>query len=833
MHENLFDNLNVNWIFSNIEEIFKANINLWLQYLIEPLNEIRQNGDAFTPVTFKCAITHIPDLLNVYKQYYVNLPRCRSYTQEAVKRCINFFTFLEWANQQGHDHREPLWDQLTKPTTRLTQYRLLMESIRRNCSNSMEEQEVNEMFKSISEFLETINQQMTETKTWESLEIFASKLLCHDMIDNNIDDYSQLINDYTRFKLSILSPIKLPFPIILFNDQTNHTTNINQTLNSPSCTKKKSLAFLNNRRFSASALSISNNNTNSLFNNNNSPNRFHQHTISCNRSDSGIGDCNSSSAVFTDNNNISSNNTASIYLKQPTRTSSSRLNSFNEKSQSFPVLLSPMCTEDRLYRRSLMLDTLEQLDNWSDIYCRRTVQRVVLYSGNLRFKEPPNRSIETVCHILTDLFLITKLHKKDGNDCWKLLKNPIRLDKLIIQRGREIGVFGCAILDDFHNIASFYIFSAGPKCDEWIAQIESAKEKYRKLMEPEILIAQPLIRNQRDELCTNVMSSDLVCNSDNTLELRHEPFECNVDLFVESSPVPPINPIHSNIGENKRNVFFSSQTSLFENSNASHNNTNNNHSHSHIDDSMCIKDKRVRSNNSPIIRTNHERSSSRSYNYTSTESNSVTDQNIHPHGEHHHSQHSSLNQFDSRKMNHSHPIDKSKSISVSSLKKKDVDRTLYVTTNPRRQQQRYQVRELPTASESSLNKLRSSRKPVNIVSVSRSPAFRSSSASESRISQNPANRQDYFQRSMLFNSTKSSSSPSSSSSSTTTTSSRTEVAGHVNCPSIVIYRIQGDLNQNVNNTDNTNNRPSRSTNLQRNSVHQSLLSIDISDSGEQ
>ncbi|TNN14138.1 Pleckstrin homology domain-containing family G member 5 [Schistosoma japonicum] len=247
IHEYLFENLDVEWIFSNIEEIFKANIKLWLQYLIEPLNEIRRNGNAFTPVTFKSAITHIPDLLSVYKQYYMNLSRCRSYTQEAIRQSVNFCTFLEWADQQGHDHREPLWDQMTKPTTRLTQYRLIMESIRNNCSNSIEEQEISEMLKSISEFIEGINQQMTETKTWESLEMLTSKLIYDDLYENGVEDYTQLISDHTKFKFSLLSPIKLPFPIILFNEQ-NYI--YQQTI--PSCTK--SLALLRNRRLSGSSL---------------------------------------------------------------------------------------------------------------------------------------------------------------------------------------------------------------------------------------------------------------------------------------------------------------------------------------------------------------------------------------------------------------------------------------------------------------------------------------------------------------------------------------------------------------------------------------------------
>ncbi|CAI2736757.1 unnamed protein product [Schistosoma spindalis] len=845
IREYLFENLDIGWIFGNIEEIFKANIKLWLQYLIEPLKEIRHNGDAFTPIIFKSAITHIPDLLSVYKQYYVNLPRCRSYTQEAVRQSTNFCIFLEWADQQGHDHREPLWDQLTKPTTRLTQYRLLIESIRKNCCNSTEEQEVNAMYKSISDFIEEINQQMmTETKTWESLEMLASKLIYCDFLDNNIDDYTQLISDYTRFKFSILSPIKLPSPVIIFNDYNTS----NQTI--PSCTK--SLAFLRNRRLSGSSLFTSNNSITGRRTISNHP------TTSCNRSDSGIGDCNQ---TISTSSTISTDNTSPIHLKQRSRIYS-LTNQINE-SISFPVMLSRI-TESSGIHKSLSMDT-ELSDcfsyDWSDIYCRRTIQRTVLYGGNLRFKEPPNRSVETVCHILTDLFLITKQHKKDGNDYWKLLKSPIRLDKLIIQRGRETGVFGCAILDDFHNISNLYIFSAGPKCDEWIVQIESAKENYRKLMEPEVLIAQPLMKFQRDDLSTIVMSPDSICHSDNTSELHHQSYRCNNSYLIDTIPTSTnnIDPIKNNTMDgNKRNVFLTSQSSLFESINCNHLNHHNNNTNNQTD-SMCIIDKRIRSINSPTIQSNYQRSSSRSCHYpinqydttkiihpTTSERNllssNISDRDLLD---------SSINKLDLTSTN-SNFINNRKSIPISPLKR-DVVKKFFLPSNQNGQKS-YLINQ-QIESRSSLYdlkdqqfKFRSSNidlnKIIDIIPNHQSSKFISSSINNTNTNNNTNNNNNNnndYDQSFIYD-RKSSNSTLSLSSTTSSSLSKTEMKFHLNEPSIVIYRIKSDSNDiinnnnnnnNNNNTDNdNNNRYLTSTNLQRQSVHQSLLNIERSDSSE-
>nr|CAH8875208.1 unnamed protein product [Trichobilharzia regenti] len=830
LSEHLFDNLDSGWIFGNIEEVYKANVRLWLQYLIEPLREIRQTGCAFTPVIFKSAITHIPDLFSVYKQYYVNLPRCRSYTQEAIRQSTNFCTFLEWADQQGHDHREPLWDQMTKPTTRLTQYRLLMESILKNCINSTEEQEVNEMLKSISEFIETINRRMTETKTWESLEILASKLIYDDLLENVVEDYTQLINDHTKFKFSILGPIKLPLPVVLFHD-ANNAQNMSLTT--------KSLTSLRNRRSSGSSL-INFSSTTDVRN-------FQpRSTTSCNRSDSGIGDCNPPASASTDI-------TSPMYFKQTSKNFSLPAQT-NEIFQC-PVLLSRVSPGGVQKSGFLEADINDSvIYDWSDFYCQRTVQRAVLYGGSLRFKEPPSRSVETVCHILTDLFLITKTHKKDGNDYWKLLKNPVRLDKLVIQRGRDSGVFGCAVLDDFQNISNLYIFSAGHKCDEWIAQIESAKENYRRLMEPEILIAQPIIIDQKDESSTILMPNDITENSSELHNHHQHTGEGSIAFTIGTTATASTsssadNPTTvSNVETSKRNVFFSSQSHLYD---SSHCNTVANHP----DDAMSISDKRIRSITSPaIVKTNARRSSSRSHNDNSLTfsptkmSNSTSERNIFSHFNNTSDRCCTLNSVNSRPglpattttsaLNINHD-EKSKSTSVSPRRK---DRS----ANLSYQQEKYNY--LPPSTHrndqrssnnnSSMVKMKPSNsdmeKGVSIINVRQtvitSPTQTGDSQRKLVRMDPPFNSDDTCLSSKRQGHTENSSTSlkySTNKSSEGENLSENEVRACVNRPSILIYKIQSDPSE-----SNSNSAYLNSIGLRRQSVHQSLLSIERSDSSD-
>lgn len=361
-------------------------------------------------------------------------------------------------------------------------------------------------------------------------------------------------------------------------------------------------------------------------------------------------------------------------------------------------------------------------------------------------------------------------------------------------------------------------------------------------MEPEVLVAQPLMKHQREDLSTIVMSPDSICNSDNTSELHNQSYECNNGYFVDTIPTSTHNSDSSKnntIEGNKRNVFFPSQSSLFENINCNQiNNIHNNQT-----DSMCIIDKRIRSITSPTIISNHQRSSSRSCNYTTIQQDSTkmihstSVRNLFSSNKSDHDQlHSSINKFDLKSTH-------SKSISMSPLKR-DVVKKFFLPSNQNGQKYYLMNQQMnESRSSSDLNdqqyKLRSSNidlhKIIDIIPNHQSSKFISSSINNHHHHHHNKNNEDY--QPFIFD--RKSSHSTLSLSSTTSSSSKSEMKIHLNQPSIVICRVKSDsheiINNNNNNTNNDNNNNNRyllSTNLQRQSVHQSLLNIERSDSSE-
>ncbi|VDP97951.1 unnamed protein product [Trichobilharzia regenti] len=595
--------------------------------------------------------------------------------------------------------------------------------------------------KSISEFIETINRRMTETKTWESLEILASKLIYDDLLENVVEDYTQLINDHTKFKFSILGPIKLPLPVVLFHD-ANNAQNMSLTT--------KSLTSLRNRRSSGSSL-INFSSTTDVRN-------FQpRSTTSCNRSDSGIGDCNPPASASTDI-------TSPMYFKQ------------TSKNFSLPAQTN------------------------------------------------------------------------------EIFQCPVLLSRVSPGGVQKSGVFGCAVLDDFQNISNLYIFSAGHKCDEWIAQIESAKENYRRLMEPEILIAQPIIIDQKDESSTILMPNDITENSSELHNHHQHTGEGSIAFTIGTTATASTsssadNPTTvSNVETSKRNVFFSSQSHLYD---SSHCNTVANHP----DDAMSISDKRIRSITSPaIVKTNARRSSSRSHNDNSLTfsptkmSNSTSERNIFSHFNNTSDRCCTLNSVNSRPglpattttsaLNINHD-EKSKSTSVSPRRK---DRS----ANLSYQQEKYNY--LPPSTHrndqrssnnnSSMVKMKPSNsdmeKGVSIINVRQtvitSPTQTGDSQRKLVRMDPPFNSDDTCLSSKRQGHTENSSTSlkySTNKSSEGENLSENEVRACVNRPSILIYKIQSDPSE-----SNSNSAYLNSIGLRRQSVHQSLLSIERSDSSD-
>ncbi|ESN93328.1 hypothetical protein HELRODRAFT_181074 [Helobdella robusta] len=72
--------------------------------------------------------------------------------------------------------------------------------------------------------------------------------------------------------------------------------------------------------------------------------------------------------------------------------------------------------------------------------CGHHVTRKILFEGSLKLKDTYNK-MDVYCFLFTDMLLITKPSTRRG-DRVKVIKPPMRLDKIVVQSMRDVGQFG-------------------------------------------------------------------------------------------------------------------------------------------------------------------------------------------------------------------------------------------------------------------------------------------------------------------------------------------------------------------------------------------------------
>ncbi|KAL3311222.1 pleckstrin y domain containing, G (with RhoGef domain) member, partial [Cichlidogyrus casuarinus] len=121
-------------IFSNLEHVYAANLLLWMQSFRPLIDKIQRTGGVIDPSPLKPGFMELGNIFRPYKRFCIDQSRCRTYTQKLEQENAGFNTYLSWCNGYDKETRESLLDLMAKPFQRLTKYRGILESIRKNCN---------------------------------------------------------------------------------------------------------------------------------------------------------------------------------------------------------------------------------------------------------------------------------------------------------------------------------------------------------------------------------------------------------------------------------------------------------------------------------------------------------------------------------------------------------------------------------------------------------------------------------------------------------------------------------------------------------------------------
>lgn len=109
--------------------------------------------------------------------------------------------------------------------------------------------------------------------------------------------------------------------------------------------------------------------------------------------------------------------------------------------------------------------------------CGSQEMRMLILEGSLKLKDAFSK-VDVYCFLFTDLFLVTKLVSKKGGDKLKVVKPPMRLDKLVIQSLRDASCFVLLYLNEYHVAQALYTFHGDSR--QWTESLKKAQTEYKE-----------------------------------------------------------------------------------------------------------------------------------------------------------------------------------------------------------------------------------------------------------------------------------------------------------------------------------------------------------------
>ncbi|XP_076085275.1 uncharacterized protein LOC143056082 isoform X3 [Mytilus galloprovincialis] len=158
--------------------------------------------------------------------------------------------------------------------------------------------------------------------------------------------------------------------------------------------------------------------------------------------------------------------------------------------------------------------------------CSASQTRSLIMQSVLKLKDNASR-MDVECLLFTDLLLICKPSKR--MEKYKIIKPPMRVDRLIVHELKDKGSFLLIYLNEYHIPISAFTFHADQRAiNIWIEHIRKAQDIYRNLsrecknsepyfvpvtVEEEVIHVTPL--HQPDDNPPDVVISRTIANGDN------------------------------------------------------------------------------------------------------------------------------------------------------------------------------------------------------------------------------------------------------------------------------------------------------------------------------
>ncbi|XP_028280189.1 uncharacterized protein plekhg6 [Parambassis ranga] len=178
-------------LFCNLPSILCAHKLFWQEVIYPMLQEVRQTGQPFDPMTLETGCLQFHERFSSYQHYCWEEENNLEFTRRQMESNPQFLTYVQWVETHPQCERMRFGDMQAKPHQRITKYPLLLKAVLKNTQDPHVQHTLRGMLSSVNSFLENINDYLRLKDEELALSISAQRVEGYEVegINEEIDKH--------------------------------------------------------------------------------------------------------------------------------------------------------------------------------------------------------------------------------------------------------------------------------------------------------------------------------------------------------------------------------------------------------------------------------------------------------------------------------------------------------------------------------------------------------------------------------------------------------------------------------------------------------------------
>ncbi|XP_071541745.1 uncharacterized protein [Panulirus ornatus] len=201
-NESLLYEVDTDKLFSNIQEIYNANLTFWSDHITRMLEASRSSRQPLDPTFLNDAFFKFDELFHPYTRYCLEQSNCQLYCKEKDHDNEYFKMYLAWCETQKECNRLRLVDILVQPMQRLTKYSLLLKAILKKTTLEDHKLCLQEMIAHVENFVSNVNSALRHKHEQERLRDIAKRIEAYEAVEARDDELERVVRNYSDLNLT-------------------------------------------------------------------------------------------------------------------------------------------------------------------------------------------------------------------------------------------------------------------------------------------------------------------------------------------------------------------------------------------------------------------------------------------------------------------------------------------------------------------------------------------------------------------------------------------------------------------------------------------------------